>query len=807
METKQLSRYQKLQKRYSAKTSSFFKEADAKRVLEAISTGENYYLRRNTVETSAFDSTWISRIEDCLGDIGEILKDPKKVTKTIENLVPVELAKKTNAVSVRHLASHTQFIKEIKDDGSVIPNKILSIESDDDYATYENRFVATLVRRLILFVEKRYDFIMKYAPLKTVEEMKIKSKTIIDGSMVEIETVVKVTKPSDYKGIDEDNKYIERISEVRRYLRYYYGSSFMKMMKTEKDVRSPIIMTNILRKNPKYNKCYKLFKFIETYDGLGISYSLSGGYLKLEDENLKEINAALMANFLALNAGEPSRLASEINKTHKPKVLKSEEDELFEFNSNFKGPIEFIRVDEQYRNLTETLTKMPKSMRKEEEEYNADTRLENREKRIFKDLTNRLLARRRKEVAEFDKKAKAIIAKREKEEAERIKLLEELARQERERLENEARKALIEQAKADLKALNEEKREERRKKKAEELARKQEALAAKQEAEQKSEPTITEEPTPEVVPAPVEEEPVPEPTPEPDPVVEETPIEEAPIEEAPVEEAKEEIPEPTPEPIEEEKPQEVVEEPVPEPVVVEEQPVEEVPAPEQEVEPTPVVGETPVEEPAQEVKEEPKKKVVRKKAPAKKKAAPKKKKEKPVEEVKEEVAPVEASEPIEEVPVAEPVQETPVEETPVAEETPIEVAPIIEEAPKEEPVSEPTPEPVPEEVPAPVEKPKKAAPKKKAPAKKKPAAKKPAAKKEAGEEKKATPKKAAPKKAEESKPAPKKPAAKKPSEKKKKKEPYVSKPVQTYKPVEKPKGKLNPNFKPKFKRNKIKRRK
>ena len=76
--------------------------------------------------SSFFNDEWIRKIEDCIYELGQIVNNPLEVTTTEGNIVPVELAKKINYESIQHLASHTQYIKDIDEEGNVVPSKILS---------------------------------------------------------------------------------------------------------------------------------------------------------------------------------------------------------------------------------------------------------------------------------------------------------------------------------------------------------------------------------------------------------------------------------------------------------------------------------------------------------------------------------------------------------------------------------------------------------------------------------------------------------------------------------------------------------
>ncbi len=441
-EKAQKSKYSLVQDELVKKNKQFFASKGGKEIFDAVSKGDNYYLRINRVESSVFDNEWIDKIEDCIPELESIIKNPRQNMISTANLVPVELARKTNAESVTHLASHTQYVKEIKENGDVIPSKILSIGSDDFLETYENRFIATLIRRLVLFIEKRYEFIVEHALLKNVEELKMKSKSVIDGSEVEMETKIKIVKPADYDGVQEKNSFVQRVIEARNHLRYCYVSDFMKKLKTEKDVRNPIVMTNIIRKNPTYHKCYVLWKYIENYTSAGMTYSVNDTFMNFDKEALDEANMLLASQFLSVRSGNPSLYATSKLKEYKPKILRSIDDEEFEYGPYLNGPIEFVRVDEAYRKATEApllfyreedtygkphsyiprVEKIVGFMKKEEEEYIAEERLTNKSIHLLEQAKSQLLTRKRREALAFDRKAIQLMKNREKElEAMRIK--------------------------------------------------------------------------------------------------------------------------------------------------------------------------------------------------------------------------------------------------------------------------------------------------------------------------------------------------------------------------------------------------
>ncbi len=445
------NRNKKLFGRYITKTKSLFTDETAREALTHLSEGQNSYMRMDRVESSSFDLSWIKKIEDCLFDLGDIITNPREVTASVANLVPVELARKTNAESVRHLASHTQYIKTVDERGQVIPSKILNIANETDIHTYENRFIATLVRRLVIFVEKRYEFVKGFAPLHDEEILYYKSKAIIGGEEVEVETKVKVRSNAENAVAQSSNSYIERIKNIREYVLYYYNSNFMRTMKTDHDVRAPIVMTNILRKNPKYHKCYELFNFIQRYENLGVAYKVNEDVFNYNEKELKELNMVMFANYLALKSKDKKNKLKAKNRVYKPKLLKSLDDEPFIYDELLKGPVEYVRVDEAYQQYLNSLVKedLPVRPTKLEKEYYKEEIEQKKKNKEEQSEKEKLAKRKEKEQKAWEKKVQNIIAKRQKEEAEaERKRLEDIRLAEQQRIEEERQK-LIDTAKTD----------------------------------------------------------------------------------------------------------------------------------------------------------------------------------------------------------------------------------------------------------------------------------------------------------------------------------------------------------------------
>lgn len=412
---------------------------------QEILQGESSYLRMKFKGSSIFNPEWIRRIEDCMYELDQITNNPREVTTTEGSVMPIELAKKINYESVQHLASHSQFIKEIKDNGDVVPAKILGLYNIEELHTYENRFIATFIRRLILFIDKRYEFIKKNVNLDEKEVMYVKNKSIVNGQEVEIETKVTVKRQLQDDLSIAARDYIARIDKLKEYVGYYYGSPFMKEFKTEKDVRRPIILTNLLRKNPLYRKCYETFLFIEKFDSLGVAFKVDRNFQEFNEKDRENLSKIFLSNLLFLENTENSGIYKTTKKVYKPKLLSSIDDESFMFDDLVKGPIDFVRADEGYINYLKEKSpiELPEHPNKAEKQYfgyEYDLK-----RNINKELESidSLLARIRREIAKYEKKVEKCLEERNIEEA---KILEEyladLRAQEQEILEKKRREII-----------------------------------------------------------------------------------------------------------------------------------------------------------------------------------------------------------------------------------------------------------------------------------------------------------------------------------------------------------------------------
>lgn len=243
------------------------------------------------------DEEWISMIEDSLDAINTIIEKPRRFITTEEEVVPVSLAKKISADSVRHLSQNTQFLAP-SEDGSVHPTRILNVNTVETYDLYENRFIYYLIQRLLTFVDKRTDVIFWSTGNEIRNRFKMHSK--IDDAYEEIEYNVEMTVKNrqSFAENDADNMDVfMRIDRVRRLVMALRGASFCQIMNGCSAVRSPIQRTNLIMKDPNYRKCYQLWQFMERYDKVGYNIDVQQQALAFDDEYMVQMYTNLINNY------------------------------------------------------------------------------------------------------------------------------------------------------------------------------------------------------------------------------------------------------------------------------------------------------------------------------------------------------------------------------------------------------------------------------------------------------------------------------------------------------------------------------
>lgn len=342
-------------------------------LFEMIQAGDNTLQQKNRVLHKVVDERWLTIVEEGIESIFNIVDKPRRFIKSTEEVVPVALAKKITADSVRHLSQNTQFIAA-NAAGEIQPTRILTVATEESYDLYENRFVYHLIQRLFAFVDKRTDVIFWSTGDETCNVMSMESK--VDDAYEEISYKVEMTIKNRQSFAENDTDHMElfkRIDRVRRMSRTLRQSSFCEIMNGCARVYSPIQRTNLMMKDPDYRKCYQLWQFIEGYDEVGYTIEEQDSALQFDEEYLLQMYINFITNytvFKSLLESDPRKMteiATEKREPVRPKFVKKIEEQIVEDRDIPDVEIRQVFVEEVTQAQLDAEAKLEEEIQRREE--------------------------------------------------------------------------------------------------------------------------------------------------------------------------------------------------------------------------------------------------------------------------------------------------------------------------------------------------------------------------------------------------------------------------------------------------------
>ena len=212
---------------------------------------------------------WLSIMEDTVQYIDNILRNPNRFIINEEDVVKIELARRVTVESIKHLARNTNLIQDIdKKTGDVKPSKILNINKEESFNTYENRFIYTLIQNMKLFIARKKNSIVNESSFNCNNTLSYKGKCHLGDENIDIDlnlndTIKSSKKIMDANGIDIPSrieKLEQRITDLTSCEVYKNLSKLHVAL-----VTSPIKKTNVILKNVNFQYAVKLWNYLQEH--------------------------------------------------------------------------------------------------------------------------------------------------------------------------------------------------------------------------------------------------------------------------------------------------------------------------------------------------------------------------------------------------------------------------------------------------------------------------------------------------------------------------------------------------------------
>ena len=267
-----------------------------------LETGRNYVKYSYVRLVKEVDETWVSAIEEALPSIQYVVLNPRKFIEEEREVVNIAMARNMTAESVRHLLAHSNLIDEYREDGTVIPNKILNIYKEESLNTYENRFICTLIAELQFFINKRFDAIFEASKDELGVNFEVSSNVDNYTETIDYKLQVKIRdKQTDVENEEESNDIFARIIRIHRQINMLVTTEFVTTMRRFPAVKHPIVKTNAIAKNRDYKACHKLWNFIHSYSQVGYKVDLIKQEPNISRAFEKDIYNSFLLNYAMLH--------------------------------------------------------------------------------------------------------------------------------------------------------------------------------------------------------------------------------------------------------------------------------------------------------------------------------------------------------------------------------------------------------------------------------------------------------------------------------------------------------------------------
>ncbi len=212
---------------------------------------------------------WLDIMEETIRYLDNILRNPNRFIINEDEVVKVELAKHVTVDSIKHLAKHTNLIQDIDPvDESVKPSKILNINKEESFNTYENRFIYTLIINMETFVGFKKKKLLASSYLKDDKSLQYKGASMIGNDRVSIDISMKSSLHENKNDGGKDGEdLLTRVDKLCQRIIDLKSTQVYRDLAREHValVRPPLKKTNVILKNTNFQYAVALWNFLQIH--------------------------------------------------------------------------------------------------------------------------------------------------------------------------------------------------------------------------------------------------------------------------------------------------------------------------------------------------------------------------------------------------------------------------------------------------------------------------------------------------------------------------------------------------------------
>jgi len=302
-------------------------------------------------EKVSTDTEWLDIMEDTIKYIDNILRNPNRFIVNEEDIVKIELARRVTVESIKHLSRNTNLIQDYdKKTGDVKPSKILNINKEESYNTYENRFIYSLIQNMKGFIARKKSQGIVESGTKSNKNFDYTATAKLGQETVDITMQInsKIDTGND-NGKSKGESVSDRIEKLEQRITDLTSSEVYKTINKLHIalVTSPIKKTNVILKNVNFQYAVKLWNYMqENLDGKDTNKKENKNYE--DDGELKDYtDETFLLNYLVMNElnkeeeneeeGKKEKISEKLVENMVQQVLKLNTDLTLDDLNNIVG--------------------------------------------------------------------------------------------------------------------------------------------------------------------------------------------------------------------------------------------------------------------------------------------------------------------------------------------------------------------------------------------------------------------------------------------------------------------------------------
>ena len=267
---------------------------------------------------------------DTLLYLDNILRNPNRFIVNEEDIVKIELARRVTVESIKHLSRNTNLIQDYdKKTGDVKPSKILNINKEESFNTYENRFIYSLIQNMKGFIARK-----KSAGIVDRGGLHVRKQLpeSVDMRMEMASNLHSATSSKDENGFS----LAERIERLELKIADLTSSEVYKTIQKLHIalVTSPIKKTNVILKNVNFQYAVKLWNYMQQNIDDNTMRQKDNKHYEDKGDLKDYVDETFLLNYLVMNTLNKDKVSDSEKEQVSEKIINNMVQQIVSLNAD-----------------------------------------------------------------------------------------------------------------------------------------------------------------------------------------------------------------------------------------------------------------------------------------------------------------------------------------------------------------------------------------------------------------------------------------------------------------------------------------